>query len=232
MKLQGTWVGLGGIGLFIQTRLTQILLERNSGDTVESTFKNLLSFLLRSYWQGDKKTKLPDAWDVSSIFRLLYTRCILFHLSAHAGIGVTRFEQRQAATPAHRLLLCLAAALSELGCPEEDPRGWNRCSQPPSSEAAGPCAPAPHWRPLIVRPRPAPRSRPLLTSASSFGAPDADGVSRVLTRQWLLVYPTHFSFNQGFWSHPEFSKEGTLMRAISGMRLASGAFGQEHSLSF
>ena len=142
MKLQGTWVGLGGIGLFIQTRLTQILLERNSGDTVESTFKNLLSFLLRSYWQGDKKTKLPDAWDVSSIFRLLYTRCILFHLSAHAGIGVTRFEQRQAATPAHRLLLCLAAAPSELGCPEEDPRGWNRCSQPPSSEAAGPCAPA------------------------------------------------------------------------------------------
>lgn len=160
--------------------------------------------------------------------------CILFHLSTHAGIGVTWFEQRQAVMPAHRLLLSLAAALSELGCPEEDPRGWNLASQTPSSEAPGPCTPAPHWCPLIVPAGHAqlPAHSPLLTSASSLGAPNADGVSRVLTLQWLLVYMTHFNFNQGFWSHPEFSKEGTLMRAISGMRLASGAFGQEHSLSF
>ena len=99
MKLQGTWVGLGGIGLFIQTRLTQILLERNSGDSIESTFKNLLSFLLRSYWQGDKKTKLPDAWDVSSIFRLL-NHAVSFFISLRTrgsvlpGLSKDRLRRR------------------------------------------------------------------------------------------------------------------------------------------
>lgn len=110
-----------------------------------------------------------------------------------------------AGTPA---ALSLAPALSELGCPEEDPRHWNLASNCHPLRHQGSRTPALHWHPLIIPAGHAqlPTHSGLLTSVTSFKASNADGVSQILILQMAARLPDTFQCNQGLWSHPEFSK--------------------------
>lgn len=116
IKMQRTWVGLGGIGVFIQTYLKGNRTLNKPRKQHRIHFLKPAFLFFKYYWQGDQKDKVPYAWDFPSIFSVLVVSFKIFCL-LRKGSVLPVWSKGTAKMTTQWLLPSLAPALPGLHCP-------------------------------------------------------------------------------------------------------------------